>query len=499
MFDYSNEPRGSDRWWFHKLENRGNAQLEDQSRWSTESQRLDALWRIYSYQGRSAPDNDAATQWYSRAARTAYARVIVHSHTNRIRLLGAKTDDPSVDRIIMQNMSGNGSFFREAVEFATIFGRSGVLVAPGADPNLPPVAEALDPRTFAWSLDPADPRRLRAFMKFRKDEDLGEETRHLFLPAAGEQPDRVVVFRKEERSIDWDIDPEMSRPLPDSVQGMGVPVVPMLNRNARGEFEWALDVLERIEDGIRNRLYTAKSQAFRAVVVSNLPVKDSNGSLIDYSDVFAFDPGAVTALSGGTDAKGNQLPAPEFWESAVTDIRPLLEANVADVRELAVVTSTSMAHLMPDTNQSAEGAKNSREAANSKALDSQISWNPGIGKINRLMLAYRGITLPEDVDITPLWADVVETTLSETWSAAQQARAAGFPLNTVARTVLDWNQTQIDALASDVRTQQAQERLATARQQRTATVVQQSAQGTNTNTSTTDATAPDTQAGAAVR
>ncbi len=473
---------GTPLWWRDKLEQKRSALLEDRSRWANEKQRLDGLYAIYSYQGRANASSDEAKAWFDRIARTAYARVVIHSFTNKIRMLGAQTDNPVVDRKMQRNMTANGGFFRRATEYAALYGRSGVLVAPAKAPGLPPVAEALDPRFFSWSVDPADDRRLRAFVKYREDTEFGVKTQHLFLPGDpdgfGEEAfDRVYVFRKENtRSAEWAIDPNLSGPLPDYVQGLGIPVIPMWNRDQRGEFEWALDVLERIEDGIRNRLYTTKSQAFRAIMISGLPKTDpATGLPIDYREVLQFDPGGVSLVPNTDDGKG-----PEVWESQVTDIRPLLDAEKSDVRELAVVTGTSMAQLMPDTNQSAEGAKNAREAADSKALDAITEWTPAAAAVHRLMLAYDNVRLPDDTNITPVWDEVTPQTELEQWQTAREATTAGMALETVMREVLGWTQTQMDAANDDIRKKEALARLNAAREARAASTVVQAEGSTTT-------------------
>jgi hypothetical protein len=74
---------------------------------------------------------------------------------------------------------------------------------------------------------------------------------------------------------------------------------------------------------------------------------------IDYNDAFVAAPGSLWKLP--KDAK--------IWESAVTDLRPLLQAIKDDLEHLAAVTSTPLHTITPDAAAgSAEGAGLMREA-----------------------------------------------------------------------------------------------------------------------------------------
>jgi hypothetical protein len=84
-----------------------------------------------------------------------------------------------------------------------------------------------------------------------------------------------------------------------------------LNRNGVGEFEPHLDVLDRINHMILQRMVIATMQAFRQRAIKgdteDMPDKDpETGEEIDYDDIFAADPGALWRLPKVRD----------MWESA---------------------------------------------------------------------------------------------------------------------------------------------------------------------------------------
>jgi hypothetical protein len=132
-----------------------------------------------------------------------------------------------------------------------------------------------------------------------------------------------------------------------------VPIYPFVNRGSLGEFETHLDVLDRINWDVLQRLVIMAMQAYRQrATKGDLPPEDEQGNEIDYAEMFKPGPGALWQLPDGV----------ELWESQVTDLAPVLAASKDDITHLAAVTRTPMSTLMPDSqNQSAEGAAFARE------------------------------------------------------------------------------------------------------------------------------------------
>src|SRR4029453_13439111 len=124
------------------------------------------------------------------------------------------------------------------------------------------------------------------------------------------------------------------------------------NKYGLGEFEIHLDLLDRINKLILDRMVIATMQAFRQRGVKGRPLgypddPPQAGELIDYSQVFTADPAAMWMLP----------QVAEMWESGVVDLTPILNAVKHDLEHLASVTRTPMHMLSPaGINQSAEGA-----------------------------------------------------------------------------------------------------------------------------------------------
>jgi hypothetical protein len=130
-----------------------------------------------------------------------------------------------------------------------------------------------------------------------------------------------------------------------------------------GIYEPHLDTVDRINDGIKQRVTLTAMQAFKQrALEGNLPTHypadyddaELAGTPVDYDAVFEAGPAALWRLPEGV----------KIWESTVTDIRPLLEANSDDKKDLASVTGTPLYILSPDAaSGSAEGATTLKETA----------------------------------------------------------------------------------------------------------------------------------------
>jgi hypothetical protein len=127
-----------------------------------------------------------------------------------------------------------------------------------------------------------------------------------------------------------------------------------------GIYEPHLDTVDRINDGIKQRVTLTAMQAFKQrALEGNLPTHypadhPQAGEPIDYDSIFEAGPAALWRLPEGV----------KIWESEVTDTRPLLEGNKDDKKDLASVTGTPLYILSPDAaSGSAEGANVLKETA----------------------------------------------------------------------------------------------------------------------------------------
>jgi len=433
-------------WWLKRLSRALNARpsatpssLVRDSRRGQYGRRdwMDLLW---SYRTGEPPlprvsrEHREATREFLRMARANYASLSIDALLDRTNLLGVRTGadgDSDGDDVVRRIMANNGPWLSDALDYAYSMREGFVMVGPNPDDPGSPIITAEDPRQVIMAADPARPDVPRAVLKLFRDDDMGEDIAHLFLrggvdPVSGARVnDRLRVAVRTGRpnagvyfSADsWEWDESQSGDLP--VQGFGLPVVPFVNRLGMGEFEPHLDLLDRINNMIADRLWTSKFQTFRQMAVQgDLPDKDENGNEIDYDAVFESDPGAMWRLPDGVS----------LWQSQTTDMTPILAAVRDDVKEFASGTRTPLFMFTPDAAAgSAEGASLMREGLVFKAEDRTARMTPPVLRVARLMLAYAGEADRAQGELQAMWAPAERYSLAQRGSAAVQAAQSGVP------------------------------------------------------------------------
>lgn len=446
MIDDVDVPQ-SDGWWFRRLTRAMNARpvalpatLRD-SRRAQFGRRdwMDLLWSYYVGESplpRVSQSHAQATREFLRMARANYGLLAVDGLLDRVSLLGVRSGadgDSDGDDVVRRVMAANGSWMTDTLSYAFSMGTGFTIVGPGDDPKTP-LATAEDPRQVIVAPDPVRPAVARAALKLYRDDDLGEEIAHVYLPA-GKDPvtgdrlnDRIrVAVRSRGLSgsgfvpSSWEWDEDRSGDL--QVQGLGVPVVPFTNRLGMGEYEPHLDLLDRINNMIADRLWTAKYQVFRQMAIKgDLPDKDEDGNVINYDEVFEADPGSLWRLPDGVD----------LWQSMVTDINPILASVRDDVKEFAAVTRTPLFMFTPDAAAgSAEGASLMREGHVFKAEDRMGRMTPSALRVARLMLAYAGEADRAKSELQAMWAPAERYSLEQRGAASVQAQTSGVPQESI--------------------------------------------------------------------
>lgn len=324
----------------------------------------------------------ASYQEFQRKARTGYPEMIVEATRERMIPVGFQTgvdSDADGDAIAWDFWSRNALDVGSADVHSDMLGMGDAYVMIGAvdEATGVPNITAEDPRQVVTRHDPTRPRVVLTGLKVFTDEWTGRDQAYLLLPGMVLVAERDTRADGSELLLDdlatwrW----RSAERAPDIV-----PIVRFQNRRGVAEFEAHLDLLNRINLTILQRLVITAMQAYRQRALTRdavsgatnedaMAAEDDDGEEIDYAAIMRPGPGALWELPAGV----------KLWESQQTSIQDILAAVKDDVRELSAVTRTPVGYLLPDgANQSAEGAAAMREGLVLKAEDriarARASW-----------------------------------------------------------------------------------------------------------------------------
>jgi hypothetical protein len=260
-----------------------------------------------------------------------------------------------------------------------------------------PIVTVEDPRQVYGRTSPTEPFKvLEAIKVFNED---GQHYLYWY------GSDTVEVYSKGGDQNIFDVDAyqlvgEMSNPLGE------VPVVKFANADEKGEYEPYLDIIDRVNHMILQRLVIATTQAFRQrVLKGDFPTHDSDGNEIDYNGIFESSAGALWVIPEGADVD----------ELGQAEISGILNAVRADIQDFAAVTRTPMHYFSPEaTNGSAEGAQLAREGLVFKTEDRIARVSPGWSRVMSLLFKWVGDDVRASLlDLEPLWKPAERYSLAE--------------------------------------------------------------------------------------
>lgn len=365
-------------------------------------------------------------RYITRLARLNVAENIVNAKAGRMRLRGFRTaaaGDELGDKKAREIMRANKFkvVAREVHNFQLWAADAYVMVTPPPPGRDISIITSEDPRETITAHDAATGETLAGLKLFRDEWD-SADIAHLFVRNDAGKFDHYPLRKAGRTSIStgpvrflrgWELTDDV-RTLDRS------PLIRFGNRGGRGEYEWHLDTLDRINDQIMSKLVIAKVQAFRQMAVEGLPDtvrKVVDGVVqevdIDYSNAFQATPGALWRLPEGS----------KMWESTPTDLGPLRLAIKDDLMDLAAATQTSLPSMTPDAaSGSAEGASLMREKevdGTEECCDyAEGSW----AEVMATAFAFMGDTDRADVaQIEPMWAPLQRYTLQEKAEASSKA------------------------------------------------------------------------------
>lgn len=385
---------------------------------------------------------------FQRKSRTNYAGLAVDATRELMLVNGFRTavnaDDDGDERaweFWTANALEVGS--AEVHDDMLTMGDGYAMVGPVDPVTGVPNVTAEDPRQIITRHDPSRPRVVLSSLKVFVDEWTGRENAYLTLPTAvyvAERPWRADGGPDIDDLASWEWNVERSARNPYGV----VPVVRFQNRQGTGDFEPHIDLLDRINLTILQRLVITAMQAFRQrATKGDLPETDGAGNQIDYNALFRPGPGALWQLPDGVD----------LWESQQGSIGEILVAVKDDVREFSAVMRTPLAAFAPDgANQSAEGANFQRESQISKVADRAARAGASWEQVLALMFRFAGDEARADLTrLRTLWRAPERYSLAERADAF--AKSTGLPFDRQMVDIWGYRPSELPAL----RAQRAQD------------------------------------------
>lgn len=405
------------------------------------------------------------TREFLRLSRMNYAALVVGSVADRIVPIGWRTaaeGDRQGDKLAkrISDLNRLPLRFGDNVRNMLGLGDGYMAVGPVDETTGVPVITAEDPRDAITAENPATGRP-RAGVKLVRDDWDASDRVHIYLPG---KPGRVYVLinRSKTPAINknglrlsavgsqWEFFEEAGgangQVLPELMNGR-IPLVRFQNQDGVGEFEAHLPVLDRINDGIFERVTIAKLQAFRQRAFEGMPdvYPDDHpkaGETIEYdADAFSADPGALWRLPPGV----------KIWESASIDLTPILSTIKDDVEKLAAVTRTPLHMITPDAaSGSAEGATTMREGHEFRVEDRITRCKYGSAEVMSLAFAWMGDKQRAQVEeIETIFAPTARYSLEQKMSAAAQAKAAGLPQASIFTDIMGYSPSDLARLESE--------------------------------------------------
>lgn len=323
----------------------------------------------------------------------------------------------------------------------------------GRSPHGRPVVSSEKPEFMYAATDPLRPWVARAAVKVWRDIDAGMDYAYVWVTGSRQRYERAMYDwpdRKNRKLLTKNFSSSWS-PSGEAESFAGEPpVVVFQNHSDTGEFEPHVDIIDRINKDTLDRLVTVAMQAFRQrYLEGGLPKEDESGKAIDYASIFTPAPGALWDLPDGVTLKETQ-------ESAQS-ILAMLSAEKDDFRNLAAVTRTPLAMLVPEgQNQSAAGSEFAKEGLITKSKDRIDRIKPAGAEVIARALKIVNVDFSDPVELG--FADPTFVTFAEKHDANVKAKSGDVPWRTRMIDILGYSADKVDAMQTELE----EERLAAA-------------------------------------
>lgn len=402
---------------------------------------LDEWWRYY--RGRpmlpELPKNaEAAFVDFQRKSRTNFCGLIANASVHRLNALGVTGPDGEPDADAARWWQANRLDSRQKLVWRVAMAQSVGYMSVGPHPTRTedntrpsPLITAEHPREAIVEYDP-ETGEPYVGLKARHDDVDGYGYAWVLFD------DTVFPYKTKERCsgrrLPWG--PDSWEYIGESDNGephdLGrLPLVefarmPDLGEDPEPEFAGVLDIQDRVNLGVLNRMAASRYSGFRQKYVKGHKFArrtDTNTGLTVVEQPFVPSPSAVW-VSEGENAQFGQLDA--------TDLSGFLKEHEADVRDMLILSQTPAYYYAGDlVNISADtiGALDILHVA--KMLEHIASFGEQLEAVMQLAAAQAGV--PRDyTEAEVRWANPAHVSLAVKADAATKLKSIGYPLDIIA-------------------------------------------------------------------
>lgn len=346
-------------------------------------------------------------------ARANWTGLVVDAVAERLHVEGFRLDSEQADTdawAIWQRNELDAESEMVHIE-ALVCGETYVTVWADPKDAETPLLTPEHPTQMIHEYDPERPRELAAALKVWEDDWTGQRMATLYLPEG------IHKFKASRGGGEWRVRGEvMANPL------QTVPVAVFRNRprlltGGRSEIDDVLDVQDRLNKTLLDRMLASEYSSYRQRYVIGMEIKyDENNQ-----PVAPFQ-AAVDRLWQAED------PDVKFGEFAATDLGPYIAAVEADVTTMAAITRTPPHYLLGGmVNISGEALKAAESGLASKARARTRQFGEGWERMMRLAFAVLDDPRSKVADSEVIWRDVETRTEGELVDALTKMATLGVP------------------------------------------------------------------------
>jgi hypothetical protein len=407
----------------------------------------------------SGPSQHAeAFMRFQRFARTNLCGVAVDSMVDRLHAEGIRTASKQLDSRVQEWWQGAKLDARQAAVYRTALSQSAAYViwGPGVRPGSPRVTIE-SPTNVITETDPADRSLTLAALRCWHDPFEKRWLATVYVPGGR------FYFQARATSSDPNLQPGVDmfdakkwepRRQPDKAPEV-VPVRAFLNadelRAPMAEFQVGMDIQDRLNLTVLNRLTAERYGAFRQRWASNLTLEDDP---ITGLPISPFKPGITQTWVAEPPEPGE--PETRFGDFQQTTTTDMLRGAEADMRAFAALTRTPLYYMPGDMiNIGADAIAALDAGHNAKCRQRQANWGEDWEAVIAGLGELSGVTEGlEDAEV--MWRRPENFSPSQIADYGAKLRGMGYPLEVVAERIGE-SPAQIERLLAAQATEAAQQ------------------------------------------